>query len=135
MTHPIGTLVRIDAFDVETFHRTLADSRGLNVNGLYDVQALSERNLFDVTIGKIYQIIGSDDLGDDYFIDDIGDRNYCACSDGSGFAIFTVMPSDTGMPKVSPLSEDQIKDILLNMPANYSSLDLFRVIEKAHKIV
>lgn len=126
MAHPIGTLVRIDALDEYVYGNAVSDLR------LYKTEA---PNLFDdVTIDKIYQIVGSDD-GDEYFIDDAGDRNYCACSDGSGFALFTVMPSNVEMPTGSPLTKDKIKDLLLNMPANYSMLKLVRIIEKAHGIV
>lgn len=30
----------------------------------------------DITVGKIYTIIGKDEFGDLYFIDDVGDLNF-----------------------------------------------------------
>lgn len=52
--------------------------------------------LEDVTNGKEYVIAGIDGEGDEYFIDDAGDRDYAAAS-GNGFwglagnGIFTIV--------------------------------------------
>lgn len=36
----------------------------------------------DVTVGKVYEIAGTDDLGWLYFIDDAGDRNFAMMHGG-----------------------------------------------------
>lgn len=40
--------------------------------------------LLDVTAGKEYTIVGYDDIGDEYFIDDAGDKDFAAASGHNG---------------------------------------------------
>lgn len=50
-------------------------------NSLVVTDGWSNDELIDITVGKEYTIIGFDEDGDLFFIDDVGEADYAAISD------------------------------------------------------
>ena len=46
-------------------------------------EALRGTNSGDVTVGQTYEIVGFNHDGDEYFIDDVGDKNYAVAFNGN----------------------------------------------------
>lgn len=70
MTHAVGTLVRIVGIKEGTL------------------------GVPDISFNKDYQIAGAAFDGEEYFIDDAGDRNYACCSNNTGNAIYVVVDAN-----------------------------------------
>jgi hypothetical protein len=63
----------------------------LNIDTKIRFTGAKERfQLEDVTLGKIYVIEGLDEDGEEYFLDDVGERNFAASSFG-GDGIYEIV--------------------------------------------